>query len=136
FTSAGLMGFSMQGTSLGNGIKWVLEGLAHQSFLLFAISVVFIIIAVTFVGIHPMVIVTALVTQMNAHELGTTNHVLAVLLMLGWSISSVLSPVNPLNMLVSRLSGVATGIEAGFRANGIHLTVVAIIGLLIITWIH
>ncbi|WP_144855240.1 hypothetical protein [Paenibacillus cremeus] len=107
------MGFSMQGTSLGNGIKRAMEGLAHHLFLLFAISVVLIIIAVTVVGIHPMVIVTALVIQMNAHELGTTNHVLAVLLMLGWSISSVLSPVNPLNMLVSRLSGVTTELRRG-----------------------
>ncbi len=82
-----------------------------------------------------MVIVTALVTQMDAQALGTTPIALAILLMLAWSTSAVLSPVNPLNLLVSRLSGI-TGLAAGVRANGIHLLIVAILGLSIITIIQ
>jgi hypothetical protein len=135
YTSAGLLGSSMQGTSFGEGIQWLLNTLAHQSFLLFVVSVVVMVVAVTFVGLHPMVIVTALVTQMNATELGTSNQVLAMLLMLSWSISSVLSPVNPLNLMVSRLTGLS-GLEVGVRHNGLHLLIVAVIGIAVITIIH
>ncbi|TDG00115.1 hypothetical protein [Paenibacillus piri] len=135
FTSAGLLGIALQGTAFGNGLKTVLNGLAHQSFFLFALSVVAFIVVVTFIGVHPMATVTTLVTQMNAHDLGTTNIVLAMLLMLSWSISSTVSPVNPLNLLASRLSG-TSGLEAGLRANGLHLLLVTGLGLLIITWIH
>jgi hypothetical protein len=135
FISAGLLGNAMQGTSFGHGLKWLLTSLAHQSFLLFAVAVVVIVIVVTFLGVHQIVVVTALVTQMNANELGTTNLVLAMLLMLAWSTSAVLSPVNPLNLLVSRLSGIS-GIRAGLYANGLHLSIVIILGLLIITVIH
>jgi hypothetical protein len=135
FTSAGLLGNAMQGTSIGHGIKWLLNSLAHQSFLLFAFAVISIIVVVTFIGVHQIVVVTALVTQMNPQELGTNNHVLAMLLMLAWSISSVLSPVNPLNLLVSRLSG-TTSIETGIRANGLHLSIVTVLGLIVLTIIH
>lgn len=135
FTSAGLLGNALQGTSFGSGIKWALNSLAQQSFFIFEISVILTVVIVTFIGIHPMVIVTALVTQMDAQQLGTTPIALAMLLMLAWSTSAVLSPVNPLNLLVSRLSG-TTGINAGIRANGIHLLIVAILGLSIITIIQ
>ncbi|WP_078409049.1 hypothetical protein [Priestia abyssalis] len=135
FTSAGLLGASLQDTSFGSGIKYFLNSMAHQSFLLFAIVVMAIVIIMSFAGIHQLVTVTALVTQMNAVELGTTTHVLAMLLMLSWSVSSVLSPLNPLNLLVSRLSGFS-GIETGIRMNGVHLSIVTLIGLLVITMIH
>ncbi|KIL35467.1 hypothetical protein SD71_13160 [Cohnella kolymensis] len=133
--SAGLLGNSIQDTSIGNGIKSVLNNLETYSFFLFAIVVVALVVSVTFAGIPPLVIVTALATQMNAQELDTSNTVLAMLLLLAWSISSVLSPMNPLNLLVSRLSGIS-GFEAGLRANGVHLLIVAVVGSLIITMIH
>lgn len=135
FSSAGLLGSAMQETSFGNGIQWMLSTLAQQSFLLFSVSVLIIIVTVTFIGIHPMVIVTALVTQMNARDLGTSNQILAMLLMLSWSISSVLSPVNPLNLMVSRLTGLS-GLQVGLRTNGLYLLVIAVIGIIVITIIH
>ncbi|ALS20421.1 hypothetical protein [Paenibacillus naphthalenovorans] len=135
FTSAGLLGNALQGTAFGSGMKWALISLAQQSFFIFEISIIVTVVVVAFIGIHPMVIVTALVTQMDAQALGTTPIALAILLMLAWSTSAVLSPVNPLNLLVSRLSGI-TGLAAGVRANGIHLLIVAILGLSIITIIQ
>lgn len=135
YPSAALLGVALQGTSFGNGIKWILNSLAHQSFFIFALSVLLFIVIITFLGIHPMATVTTLVTQMDAQQLGTTNHVLAILLMLSWSIASTLSPVNPLNLIASRLAGIS-GLQAGLRANGIHLLIVAFSGLAIITWVH
>lgn len=135
FTSAGFLGNAMQGTGFGSGIERLINSLGQQSFLLLAVAVVVTVVGLTFIGIHPMVIVTALVTQMDAAQLGTTPNVLAMLLMLAWSISSVLSPVNPLNLMVSRLSGLS-GLQVGFRENGLHLLIVAVLGLAIITAIH
>jgi hypothetical protein len=135
YPSAALLGAALQGTSFGNGIKWILTSLAHQSFFIFALSVLVFIVVITFIGVHPMATVTTLVTQMNAQELGTSDIVLAMLLMLSWSIASTVSPVNPLNLLASRLSG-TSGLEAGLRANGLHLVAAAALGLIILTWIH
>lgn len=135
FTSAGFLGHAMQGTSFGNGIRWFLISLSDQSFMLFAVVVVAVVAVVTFIGVHPMVVVTALLSQMNAQELGTTNHVLAILLILAWSVSAVISPVNPMNLLISRLSGLS-GLQTGLRYNGLHVLCVAVLGLFLITMFH
>lgn len=60
-------------------------------------------VCITFVGIHQVVVVTVLATQMDPLMMGTTNESLAMLFMLAWSTSSKLSPVNPINLLVSNL---------------------------------
>lgn len=135
FTSAGLLGHALQGTSFANGISGFLTNLAHQSFLLFALAVIAIIIVVTYVGIHQMAVITAFAMQLNAQELGISNLSLAMLLLLAWSTSTALSPFSGLNLMVSRISG-TSGIQVGLRSNGIHLSVVTIIGIVIITFMR
>jgi hypothetical protein len=135
YLSAGLFGKALEGSSFGQGIHYFLERISQVSFLLFAIVVVMIIVTITFTGVHQIVVVTALATQMDPITLGTSAPVLAMLLMLAWSISSVLSPANPLNLLVSRLVSLPAT-TVGLRANGLYLLVVSLIGLAVITILH
>lgn len=135
FISAGFLGLSLQNTGVGDGVRRIMVALADQSFFLFGLMVLATIVVISMVGIHPIVIVTALITQMNAQEMGTTNPVLAMLIMLSWSVSAVLSPFNPMNLLVSKFAGMS-GIEAGYRANGLFVSLAAVIGLAVITVIR
>jgi hypothetical protein len=103
--------------------------------VLFAIFIVVLMVCITFVGIHQVVVVTVLATQMDPALLGTSKEILAILLMLAWSTSSILSPVNPINLLVSTLLK-KSSIEVGIRDNGWYLLVVCTIGIAILSYFH
>lgn len=134
FMSAGMLAFAMKGTAAANGISDFLTTLAHQSFLLFAIAVMVIVLCITYIGIHQIAAVGALAMQLNAAELGISNISLALLLLLTWSISTGLSPFSGLNLMVSRFAGIS-GVQTGLRFNGLHYAVIAIIGIGIISLI-
>ncbi|MEH7075919.1 hypothetical protein [Neobacillus drentensis] len=134
FMSAGMLAFAMKGTTAANGVSDFLVGLSHQSFFLFALAVMVIVLGITYIGIHQIAAVGALAMQLNPAELGMSNLGLALLLLLTWSISTALSPFSGLNLMVSRFAGIS-GVQVGLRSNGIHLTVVALIGIAIISFI-
>ncbi|PMC35951.1 hypothetical protein CJ195_16995 [Bacillus sp. UMB0899] len=135
FSSAGLLAHALQGTNVANEISAVLTIVANQSFLLFALFVIVLVVVTTYIGIHQIAIIAALAMQLNAEQLGISNLSLAMLLLLCWSISTALSPFSGLNLMVSRIVGIS-GFEAGVRANGLHLVVMAIIGIGIIMFIN
>jgi hypothetical protein len=134
FMSAGMLAFALKDTSFSNGISLFLTSLANQSFLLFAFAVMAIVLIVSYIGVHQIAVVGALAMQLNAVELGISNIALAMLLLLTWSISTALSPFSGLNLMVSRFTG-CSGIQTGLRANGLHLSIVAVVGITIISFI-
>jgi MFS family permease len=135
YISAGLFGQSLKGTSFGHGINVFMTNLSHVSFLLLALFILITMVCVTFVGIHQVVVVTVLATQMDPATLGTSKEILAMVIMLAWSASSILSPVNPINLLVSTLVK-KSSIEVGVRDNGLYLLTVCTMGILILTLFH
>lgn len=134
FSSAGLLAHAIQGTNLANSVSNLLTVVANQSFLLFALCVIILVVMITYIGIHQIAVIAALAMQLNADQLGISSLSLAMLLLLCWSISTALSPFSGLNLMVCRIVGIS-GFEAGIRANGVHLTVMAILGLGIIMFI-
>jgi hypothetical protein len=134
FMSAGMLAFAMKGTAAANGVSQFLTNLAQQSFILFALAVMVIVLSITYIGIHQIAAVGALAMQLNAAEIGISNISLALLLLLTWSISTALSPFSGLNLMVSRFAGIS-GVQTGLRFNGVHLFVIAIIGIGIISFI-
>ncbi|MDV2682885.1 hypothetical protein RYX56_00710 [Alkalihalophilus lindianensis] len=128
FMSAGVLAHAIQGTTLANRISDSLTIIANQSFLLFALAVMGIVLVITYIGVHQIAVIAALAMQLNADELGISNLALAMLLLLTWSISASLSPFSGLNLMVSRLVGM-TGVQTGLRTNGAHLIVLAILGI-------
>ncbi|MFG6114811.1 hypothetical protein ACGTN9_06455 [Halobacillus sp. MO56] len=135
FISAGLFGKALQGTIIAASIRKFLNHIASMSFLLFILAVMGIIVSLCFIGIHQIVVVTALVTQMDASFIGTTPEVLALLIMISWSMAAVLSPVNPLNLLVSG-SVKHSGVDVGFKWNGIYLLSMFVIGTIFVYAVH
>lgn len=135
YISAGFFGQALKGTSFGQGINEFMTGLAQISFLLFALLILVTMIVVTFIGIHQVVIVTVLATQMDPQMIGTSKEILAMVIMVAWAASSIISPVNPINLLVSGLVK-KSSIEVGIRDNGRYLFVVCTLGIAILTFFH
>jgi len=119
FTSAGLLGHSLQGTRIADGTSSYLTALAQQSFFLFALVLMALIIVVTYVGIHQIAVISALAMQLDAQQLGISNISLAMLLLLAWSTSTALSPFSGLNLMVSKIAGLSgvTSVRQSCRSN-------------------
>ncbi|MEW9674355.1 hypothetical protein [Ammoniphilus sp. 3BR4] len=135
YISAGFFGKSLTGTNFGQGLSVFMIDLAQISFLLFALFILITMVGVTYMGIHQVVVVTVLATQMDPILLGTTKETLAMVIMLAWATSSVLSPVNPVNLLVSTLVK-RSSIQVGTRDNGWFLLSMCTIGIAILTFFH
>ena len=133
FMSAGMLAFAMKGTSVMSGISSFLASLADRSFILFAIAVLCFVCCVTYIGIHQIAAVGVLAMQLDPVQLGISNLSLALILMLTWTITTALSPFSGLNLLVSRFARVS-GRQLGLRINGIHLLMIAFIGIVIISF--
>jgi hypothetical protein len=134
FMSAGMLAFAIKGTAFAEGVNLVLAQFAKESFFLFALAVIVIVLVLTYMGIHQIAVVGALAMQLQPAELGISSVSLALLLLLTWAISTALSPFSGLNLMVSRFAGIS-GVQVGLRANGIHLTIVAIVGVTIISFV-
>jgi hypothetical protein len=135
FLSAGLFGRALSGTVFADGIQFLFYKIANVSFLLFSITIMLTILTFTFLGVHQIVVVTVLVTQINPSFVGTTPVAMALLIMTSWSMSSIVSPVNPLNLLVSN-SLEQPSLAVGVKWNGIYLISMFIIGILFVYIIH
>ncbi|MGP4079079.1 hypothetical protein ACTWQL_04125 [Pseudalkalibacillus sp. R45] len=135
FISAGFFGKALEGTIIASWIKQFLNMVASTSFLLFSLTVMGIIVILSFIGIHQIVVVTTLVTQIEPSFIGTRPEVIALLIMISWSMGAVLSPVNPLNLLVSN-SLKRSGLLVGFKWNGVYLLMMFIIGTTFVYVIH
>ncbi|MEK3992534.1 hypothetical protein [Robertmurraya sp. FSL R5-0851] len=93
-----------------------------------------IVLVLTYMGIHQIAVVGALAMQLQPAERGITSISLALLLLLTWAMSTSLSPFSGLNLMVSRFAGIS-GVQVGLRANGMHMSIVAIVGVMIISFV-
>lgn len=133
FISAGVFGKALIGTAAAQQINHWMTFLASKSIVLFMISVIAIVVVVTFLGVHQIVVVTALILQISPEAIGMRAEALALLFMMSWSISAVLSPFNPLNLLVSQ-SVNQPPLSVGMRWNGIYLLSIVLVGLTMVYW--
>lgn len=135
FLSAGLFGRALSGTSFVDCIQTFLYYIADRSFLLFSVAIMVTILTLTFIGVHQIVVVTVLLTQIDPGSVGSEPVALALLLMTSWSMASIISPINPLNLLVSN-SVKQPSLFVGFKWNGLYLLSTCIVGILFVCLIH
>jgi len=135
FISAGMFGAVLSGTSVSSGIQEVFITVAGFSFILFCLAVLAVMAVAGVIGLHPLVMVTVFVSQMNPDLLGARPEALALLLMIGWAIMAIISPITPLNLIVSS-SVNRSSFETGIRYNGLYLVCLAVMGTLYVTLIR
>lgn len=90
FISAGVFATVLSDTAFAASINQWINLIASESFLLFSVPVVLMILLLTFIGIHTIVVVTVLIIQMDPAVIGTSPAVLALLFMMSWSVSAAL----------------------------------------------
>jgi len=132
FVSAGMFGAALAGTSASEGIQSVLGAAASFSFPLFCVGVLCAMALLGLAGIHPILVVTVLLSQLDPAAIGARPEALALLFMVGWVIMAIISPVTPLNFLVSRFLN-RSHLEVGLKYNAWYLACLTVLTAFYVT---
>lgn len=131
FLSAGLFGTALTTTAFADWLQYFLVGVSQVSLYYFVFVVIFTVFILAFVGIHQIIVIPILAMQLSPEMIGTTPVVLALIFIMAWAISAVLSPLNAINLLVSNIVK-QNGITVGFRWNGVYILSMIVVGTSII----
>ena len=93
-------------------------------FQLFLFVVLFnlIIILIALTGVHHLVTITLITSMVNWQNLGIHPVVFALMILLAWALSAMLSPFAPSNLLISRITKLLP-IQVGLQANWIFAAI-------------
>jgi len=130
FLSAGLLASVLSGTSFGGILTPLLVEISDYSYILFVITILFLIISLTLIGLHQIVVVPLIIIQVPPELVGIDPLVLSFIFILGWSVSVVTSPVSLTNLLVSNLLKTKWW-EIGFKMNGLYLIILSVVGIIL-----
>jgi hypothetical protein len=135
FLGAGLFGSALSSTVLTEWIRIFLIDVSSYSFIVFILVIMFTVAILAFVGVHQIIVVPILAMQMNPEMIGTSPIVLVLTLVFAWSFSTLLSPLNALNLMISSLLS-RSPLIVGVRWNGLFAFVMLAIGITCIYVVH
>ncbi|RKQ13559.1 hypothetical protein D8M05_15830 [Oceanobacillus bengalensis] len=130
FLSAGILGSALENTVFSEALDTLFLAIAQISTLLFGITVILIVIFFTVIGVHQIIIVPLLITQVNPEIIGISPLALAFVFILAWGVSVALSPISATNLLVSNMLK-AKWWQVGFKWNGAYVLTSTFVGLTI-----
>ncbi|WLR49174.1 hypothetical protein LC065_08470 [Halobacillus litoralis] len=128
FLSAGLFGLAIRNTAFSAYLQSFLLWNAEQSLLFFVLVIFIVVLLFALMGIHQIVVIPILASQVSGIDLGFSPEFLALIFIMSWSLSAVLSPLNAINIIVSHCLQ-RSGLTIGFRWNGTYI--ISIISVLI-----
>lgn len=131
FLSAGLFGSAVSQTKISHSIGMLTAHLSSISFLLFVLLLLLTIMILAILGIHQIITVPILALQINPAVIGTTPEILAFIFVLAWFLSSIFSPVNAINILISNAVK-ESPFTVGIKWNGLYVLIMLLIGLIFI----
>lgn len=129
FLSAGLFGLAIRNTAFADELQSFLMGFAEQSLLLFVMIIFLVVLFFAFIGVHQIVVIPILASQVSAASVGMSPEFLALIFIMSWSITAVLCPLNAINIIVSNCLQ-RNGLIIGFRWNGTY--VMSLVSVLIV----
>lgn len=97
-----------------------------------ALTILATIILASLAGIHPMVLVSAFAASLDPAALGFAPVKLALMLISGWALGAIVSPMSGTCLVVGSLTG-KTPFEVGF-ANYLHAALVLAAVILFVSW--
>lgn len=103
FLSAGFFGAVISSTYLSSFINTVWQKLAEMSILITIIVTILTIMLFSFIGIHQIVTITIILTNISHQLAGVSNIVMAMTLLGAYSTGAIISPVSPANLVVANL---------------------------------
>ncbi len=129
FLSAGLFGLALRNTDFADQLQAFLMEFAEQSLLLFVLIIFLIVLFFAFIGVHQIVVIPILASQVSAASVGMSPEFLALIFIMAWSMTAVLCPLNAINIIVSHCLQ-RNGLMIGFRWNGTY--VMSLVSILIV----
>ncbi len=135
--TAGFFGVVLSKTVISNYIDSWWSGFASISILLFIFLTIFLIGLLSFLGVHQIVTISSIIASVSHQDLGIHDITMAMTLLSGWIISTTISPVTPLNAIISNV--LTVNIFKIIRWNflytvmilGVHTCVIYIVHLLL-----
>lgn len=101
FLAAGFFSGSIRSTGFGAYVPELLEKLPVPLWLAFSLFTVLLIMATSWIGLHPIVPVTILATGIDPASVGISAAYFAVLLLGSWGLSNPISPASAVNHLLA-----------------------------------
>jgi hypothetical protein len=130
FISAGLFASVLVNSPASNVFDQLFLSTASISSLLFITLVVFLVVFLTFIGIHQIIVVPLLVIQVDPELIGLSPLLLSFVFIMAWCVSIALTPISATNMLVSNLLKEKWW-KVGIKWNGLYVLSVYIAGIIV-----
>lgn len=132
FTAAGFLGKSLELSGIARVIPELLPPWLIKYPFLLLLFMMFIMVAASLCGIHPVVSGSALVGAINPAALGLSVFVFAFTILSGWSVAILVSPFSAISLISSGLTGIPSW-DISLRINGPFGFILLIILALVLT---
>lgn len=126
FLLAGFFSKAFVQAKLGHYLIEQLQGIFGSFSMGIAFCLVLLVVLSAVLGLHPIVVVTILVTSINPQLLGFSAQYFAVLLLASWGISNAVSPATAANNLLANLAKVDV-LELSIKWNYKYMLIMIII---------
>ncbi len=131
FLSAGYFGDALLGSDVSKGLQKIIITISDHSFLLIILFITSMIAILSLVGVHQIISVPIIAIQISPDMIGTTPPIMALILIMAWSVSSIISPFAAINMIISQAAK-TDSFTVGLKWNGLFAFLTFLIGLAII----
>lgn len=101
--TAGFFGVVLSNTPISGYIHNVWVWLANTSVFILIFMTITIIALLSFIGVHQIVSISAVVATISYDELGINAIVMAMMLLSAWAVATTISPISPVITAVSSL---------------------------------
>lgn len=133
--TAGFFGVVLSKTVMATYINGLWSYLADISVLLFIFATIILIAALSFIGIHQIVTISAIIASVSYGQFGIHDITMAMTLLSAWAAATLVSPITPLSVVISNLLKVNV-FTLIFRWNLLYAIIVACVHTVAIYIIH
>lgn len=105
FTAAGFLGKSLELSGIEKTIPGLLPVWLSSSVFSTILFLMLIMIAVSLIGIHPVITGSALIGALDPAALGLSSFIFAETMLCGWALTIMLSPFSAINLIMGGMTG-------------------------------
>ena len=133
--TAGFFGVVISKTVVATYINGLWSYLADISVLLFIFLTIILVAVLSFIGIHQIVTISAIIASVSYGQFGIHDITMAMTLLASWAAATMVSPITPLNVIISNLLKVNI-FTLIFRWNLLYAILIACVHTVAIYIVH
>jgi hypothetical protein len=103
FISAGYFGVSLSYTTLGDIISSLIFNWSFGSIYIMSVLIIILSVSLALIGIHPVIIIIGVGSSLSPTLFGVSPQYMAIVLLISWSLASLLSPFSGAVLMTSGL---------------------------------